>query len=83
MTANILARSEQTQIPVFVVQIDIINGALREAALAATANDALDITGNALRQLVDIARASSGEKSPYFGYLTCPATGDDAEVRHD
>ncbi|MDR5776512.1 MULTISPECIES: hypothetical protein [unclassified Caballeronia] len=57
MTATILARSEQTQIPVFVVQIDIINSALREAALAATANDALDITGNALRQLVDIARA--------------------------
>ncbi|MDR5800606.1 hypothetical protein [Caballeronia sp. LZ001] len=54
------ARSEQIYPVVPLVYIDIIQRAqhaLRDATLAASDLDALDITGEALRQLVDIARA--------------------------
>ncbi|MBJ9675242.1 hypothetical protein [Burkholderia gladioli] len=37
--------------------VAIINRALRDAALAPTYQDALDVTGGALRLLVELARA--------------------------
>jgi len=46
------ARPEQTQSPA-----EIIRTALRSAALAPTVFDALDVTGDALRRLADMARA--------------------------
>ncbi|BAN22370.1 putative uncharacterized protein [Caballeronia insecticola] len=48
------ARPEQTQSP---IQLEIIQHALRAAATAPTVFDALDITGDALRQLGELARA--------------------------
>ena len=36
--------------------LDIIRAALRDAALAPTVFDALDVTGDALRRLADLAR---------------------------
>ncbi|MBN3779794.1 hypothetical protein G3O06_19850 [Burkholderia sp. Ac-20345] len=45
------ARPEQPQSP-----LEIIRGALRAAALAPTYQDALDVTGDALRHLAEIAR---------------------------
>ncbi|BAO87867.1 uncharacterized protein BRPE67_ACDS28120 [Caballeronia cordobensis] len=48
------ARSEQTQSP---LQIQIINRALRNAALAPSANDALDCCAEALLHLAELARA--------------------------
>ncbi|MDR5800608.1 hypothetical protein P9292_11030 [Caballeronia sp. LZ001] len=51
------ARPEQNSLLVPIFYIDIINGALRNAALAPTDVAALDIAGDALRLLVDIARA--------------------------
>ncbi|MDR5772907.1 MULTISPECIES: hypothetical protein [unclassified Caballeronia] len=50
------ARSEQTIPLVYIDILQCAQRALREATLAASDLDALDITGNALRQLVDIAR---------------------------
>ena len=47
-----LARPEQTESP-----IQIINRALRDAAVAPTVFDALDVTGDALRLLAELARA--------------------------
>ncbi|WP_174971433.1 hypothetical protein [Pandoraea morbifera] len=47
-----LARPEQTQSP-----IEIIRAALREAATAPTVFDALDVTGEALRRLAELAQA--------------------------
>lgn len=47
-----LARPQQPQSP-----IEIIRAALRDAALAPTYQDALDVTGDALRRLGDLARA--------------------------
>ncbi|VVE01477.1 hypothetical protein PTE31013_02166 [Pandoraea terrigena] len=47
-----LARPEQTQSP-----IEIIRAALREAAIAPTVFDALDVTGEALRILAELAQA--------------------------
>ncbi|WP_224032447.1 hypothetical protein [Paraburkholderia caribensis] len=44
-----LARPEQTQSP-----IEIITHALREAVLAPTDTDALDIAGDALKRLADL-----------------------------
>ncbi|WP_293039469.1 hypothetical protein [Paraburkholderia sp.] len=46
------ARSEQTQSP-----LEIIRAALRDAATAPTVFDALDVTGDALRRLAELARA--------------------------
>ncbi|UTV54794.1 hypothetical protein [Burkholderia arboris] len=37
--------------------LEIIRAALREAALAPTYQDALDVTGDALRRLAEIARS--------------------------
>lgn len=37
--------------------LEIINHALREAATAPTVYDALDVTGDALRHLAELARA--------------------------
>ncbi|SAK42979.1 hypothetical protein AWB76_00491 [Caballeronia temeraria] len=54
MRANDSARSEQTQSP---LHIQIINRALRDAALAPSANDALDCCAEALLHLAEIARA--------------------------
>ncbi|MDR5741574.1 hypothetical protein QCE73_00230 [Caballeronia sp. LZ029] len=51
---HIPARPEQTQSP---IQLEIIRRALRDAATAPTVVDALDITGDALRQLAEFARA--------------------------
>jgi hypothetical protein len=48
------ARPEQNQSP---IQLEIIRRALRDAATAPTVFDALDITGDALRQLAEFARA--------------------------
>lgn len=48
---HISARPEQTQSP-----IEIIRAALRDAATAPTVFDALDVTGDALRRLAEIAR---------------------------
>lgn len=60
MRLAIPARPEQTRPLVPLVYIDILERAqraLRDATLASSDLAALDITGNALRQLVDIARA--------------------------
>ncbi|GAB5098495.1 hypothetical protein [Caballeronia sp. HLA56] len=57
MRAISFARSEQTVPLVYIDIIQCAQHALREATLAASDLDALDITGNALRQLMDIARA--------------------------
>ncbi|VBB11340.1 hypothetical protein [Burkholderia stabilis] len=46
------ARPEQPQSP-----LEIIRAAMRAAALAPTYQDALDVTGDALRRLAEIARA--------------------------
>lgn len=54
MTGNAPARPEHTQFP-----LEIIRNALREAATAPTVYDALDVTGEALRQLADLARDAS------------------------
>ncbi|WP_404841966.1 hypothetical protein [Burkholderia vietnamiensis] len=54
MRANALARPEQSQFPDQLTQI--VSNALRAAALAPTYIDALDITGDALRRLADLAR---------------------------
>jgi len=54
MRLAIPARPEQTQSP---LQIQIINRALRDAALAPSANDALDCCAEALLHLAEIARA--------------------------
>ncbi|WP_175938255.1 hypothetical protein [Caballeronia sp. BCC1704] len=51
---HIPARPEQSQSP---APLDIIQRALRDAATAPTVFDALDIAGDALRQLGEIARA--------------------------
>lgn len=48
-----LARPEQQQSPI----LEIIQAALRDAATAPTVYDALDVTGDALRRLAEIARA--------------------------
>ena len=49
------ARPEQPQLPNTLTAF--VNRALRAAALAPTYQDALDITGDALRRLADLARA--------------------------
>lgn len=46
------AQTEQTQSPA-----EIIRAALRDAAIAPTVFDALDVTGDALRRLAELARA--------------------------
>ncbi|MGT2471542.1 hypothetical protein [Paraburkholderia terrae] len=51
MLGAVPARPAQTHSP-----IEIINRALRDAALAPTYIDALDIAGDALRRLADLAR---------------------------
>lgn len=56
MRPALFARPEQT---VSHVPIDIIRRALREAALAATDAAALDITGEALRQLASLSAPRS------------------------
>ncbi|WP_277184140.1 hypothetical protein [Caballeronia sp. BR00000012568055] len=48
---RVLARPEQTESP-----LQIINRALRAAAVAPTVFDALDVTGDALRLLAELAR---------------------------
>lgn len=57
MRPVIPARPEQTIPP---LQIQIINRALRNAALAPSANDALDCCADALLHLAEIARAEAG-----------------------
>jgi hypothetical protein len=52
MLRHIPARPGQTQSP-----IEIIRAALRDAATAPTVFDALDVTGDALRRLAELARA--------------------------
>jgi len=52
MLRHIPARHEQPQSP-----IEIIRAALRDAATAPTVFDALDLTGDALRRLAELARA--------------------------
>ncbi|VVG71652.1 hypothetical protein PAP18089_02637 [Pandoraea apista] len=52
MRLHPLAHTEQSQSP-----IEIIRAALREAATAPTVFDALDVTGEALRRLADLAKA--------------------------
>lgn len=47
---HILARPEQTESP-----LEIIRAALRNAALAPSDRDALDVTGDALRCLAELA----------------------------
>lgn len=54
MHGTTLARPEQTQSP---LQLQIINRALRDAALAPSANDALDCCADALLELAELARA--------------------------
>ncbi|MDR5756353.1 hypothetical protein QCE88_05210 [Caballeronia sp. LZ035] len=54
MHGTTLARPAQTQSP---LQLQIINRALRDAALAPSANDALDCCAEALLHLAEIARA--------------------------
>lgn len=49
---HVPARPEQPQSP-----IEIIRITLRDAATAPTVYDALDVTGDALRRLAEIARA--------------------------
>ncbi|MDR5770190.1 MULTISPECIES: hypothetical protein [unclassified Caballeronia] len=56
MRLAIPARSEQIKTP---LQIQIINRALRDAALAPSANDALDCCAEALLHLAEIARAEA------------------------
>lgn len=51
MCPNAPARPEQPQSP-----LEIIRAALRTAALAPTDQVALDVTGEALRRLAEIAR---------------------------
>jgi hypothetical protein len=52
MSIQIPARPEQTQSP-----LEIIRTALRDASTAPTVCDALDVTGDALRRLAELARA--------------------------
>ncbi|WP_293033103.1 hypothetical protein [Paraburkholderia sp.] len=47
-----LAHPDQLQSP-----LEIIRAALRDAATAPTVFDALDVTGDALRRLAELARA--------------------------
>ncbi|KWH11566.1 hypothetical protein WT59_00235 [Burkholderia territorii] len=54
MRANAPARPEQSQIPPS--HYEIINRALREAALAPTVFDALDICGAVMAQLAELCR---------------------------
>ncbi|MCS6490761.1 hypothetical protein NX872_21125 [Burkholderia thailandensis] len=51
---HISARSEQSQLPSS--YLEIINRALREAALAPTVFDALDICGAVMAQLAELCR---------------------------
>ncbi|VWC01018.1 hypothetical protein BLA6860_04833 [Burkholderia lata] len=51
MAAKASARPEQAQ-----SSLEIIRNALRAAALAPTDSDALDVAGDALRRLADLAR---------------------------
>ncbi|HIH2745950.1 hypothetical protein L3V59_07095 [Burkholderia aenigmatica] len=51
MAAKAFARLEQTQ-----SSLEIIRNALRAAALAPSDRDALDVAGDALRQLADLVR---------------------------
>ncbi|WP_198386703.1 hypothetical protein [Burkholderia ubonensis] len=51
MATKACAHPEQTQLP-----LQIIRNALRAAALAPSDRDALDVTGDALRSLADLAR---------------------------
>ncbi|RQZ14164.1 hypothetical protein DIE15_19180 [Burkholderia sp. Bp9031] len=55
MRANAPARPEQTQFPNTLTSI--AREALRDAALAPTERAALDVCGDALRRLAEIARA--------------------------
>jgi hypothetical protein len=48
------ARPEQTHIPKSLTQI--INDALRDAALSPTPNGAIDVLGGALQRLAELAR---------------------------
>ena len=50
-TVRNLVHPAQSQLP-----LEIIRNALREAATAPTVYDALDVTGEALRQLADLPR---------------------------
>jgi hypothetical protein len=52
MRPEALAHPERTQSP-----LEIIRAALRGAATAPTVFDALDLTGDALRRLAELARA--------------------------
>ncbi|MBB3255446.1 hypothetical protein F4827_000346 [Paraburkholderia bannensis] len=54
----ITARSarSRTSVPQHSPVLEIIRAALRDAATAPTVFDALDLTGDALRRLADIAR---------------------------
>lgn len=52
MRTAVFARPEQPETP-----LEIIRAALRDAATAPTVVDALDVTGEALRRLGEIARA--------------------------
>jgi hypothetical protein len=52
MLRHIPARPEHLQSP-----LEIIRAALREAAIAPTVHEALDVTGDALLRLAEIARA--------------------------
>ncbi|SAK51470.1 hypothetical protein AWB80_01646 [Caballeronia pedi] len=54
MHGTTFARPEQTYPP---LQIQIINRALRDAALAPSVNDALDCCADALLHLAEIIRA--------------------------
>ncbi|MDW9238451.1 hypothetical protein EZV77_30110 [Burkholderia thailandensis] len=54
MRANAPARPEQSQLPSS--YREIINHALREAALAPTVFDALDICGAVMAQLAELCR---------------------------
>ncbi|MFM0501862.1 hypothetical protein [Paraburkholderia caffeinilytica] len=49
---QVIPRPKQPQSP-----LEIIRAALRDAALTPTVYDALDLTGDALRQLADLAKA--------------------------
>ncbi|WP_179952334.1 hypothetical protein [Burkholderia sp. MSMB0856] len=55
MAPKASARLEQAQ-----SRLEIIRNALRAAALAPSDRDALDATGDALRQLADLARIEAG-----------------------
>jgi hypothetical protein len=54
MRTAIPARPEQPQSP-----LEIIRAALRDAAIAPTITDALDVTGEALRRLAEITRTTA------------------------